>query len=80
MRAMLFQRHELAEYFIVQDSERISAESCWNAACGTYLVFRFGGLSYDFECGGSAGLCRFSVCHLDEDKFLSWLARRKGTR
>ena len=81
IRAKLFSRHPAADYFIVQGSERIfraSAETCWNAACGSYRVFRFGGLSYDIDCGGSAGLYTFSVRHLDADNFIFWISAPQG--
>ena len=81
MRTKLFYKHAQADYFIVQGSERIrsaSAESCWNAACGSYRVFRFGGLSYYFDGGGSAGLYTFSVCHFHADTFIFWLGAPQG--
>lgn len=81
MRAKLFHAHAPADYYIVQDSERIllaSAESCWNAACGNYRMFRFGGLSYDFDCGGSAGRYTFSVRHCTADNFIFWLGAPQG--
>ena len=55
-----------------------SAELCWNAACGSYRVFRFGGLSYDFDGGGSAALYTFSVRHFDAANFIFWLAAPQG--
>ena len=81
VRAKLFQKHAPADYFIVEGSERIfsaSAESCWNAACGSYRVFRFGGLSYEIDCGGSAGGYTFSVRHFDADNFIFWLGAPQG--
>lgn len=81
IRAKLFYKHALADYFIVQGSERVfsaSAESCWNAACGSYRVFRFGGLSYDIDCGGSAGRYTFSVRHVDADNFIFWIGAPQG--
>ena len=81
IRAKLFHKHAPADYFLVQGSERIwsaSAESCWNAACGSYRVFRFGGLSYHFDGGGSAGLYTFSVRHFDADNFIFWLGAPQG--
>ena len=62
-------------------SERIfaaSAETCWNAACGSYRVFRFGGLSYDIDCGGSAGLFTFNIRHFDAANFIFWLTAPQG--
>ena len=81
VRTKLFHKHAPADYFIVQGSERIlraSAESCWNAACGSYRVFRFGGLSYRFDGGGSAGLHTFSARHLNADNFIFWLSAPQG--
>ncbi len=81
MRRKLFLTHQPADYFIAHGSERIlsaSAQSCWNAACGTYRTFRFGGLSYDVECGGSAGLHTFTVRHLDAADFIFWLGAPQG--
>ena len=81
IRAKLFNKHSPADYFIVQGTERIlgaSAESCWNAACGSYRVFRFGGLSYDIDCGGSAGHYTLSVRHFDADNFIFWLGAPPG--
>jgi hypothetical protein len=40
-------------YFIVPNSERVvapTAESCWNAACGSYCLFQVGGLSFSVDC------------------------------
>jgi hypothetical protein len=81
IRTKLFRKHAAADYFIVQGSERIfsaSAETCWNAACESYRVFRFGGLSYDTDCGGSAGLYSFSVRHVDAANFVFWLTAPQG--
>ena len=81
IRAKLFSKHQAADYFIVQGSERVfsaSAETCWNAACGSYRVFRFGGLSYDIDCGGSAGLYTFNLRHFDADNFIFWLSAPQG--
>lgn len=81
IRAKLFQKHAPPDYFIVPGSERIlsaSAESCWNAACGSFRVFRFGGLSYDIECGGSAGLHTLNVRHFAVDNFIFWLGAPQG--
>lgn len=81
MRKKLFRIHQQADYFIVQGSERIltaTAELCWNAACGTYRIFRFGGLSYDVDCSSSAGLHTFSIRHFDADNFTFWLSASGG--
>jgi hypothetical protein len=81
IRTKLFCRHPASDYFIVQGSERVfsaSAESCWNAECGSYRVFRFGGLSYDIDCCGSAGLYTFSVRHFDAANFIFWLSAPQG--
>lgn len=81
IRTKLFCKHPPTDYFIVPGSERIfaaSAETCWNAACGSYRVFRFGGLSYDIDCGGSAGIYTFSVRHFDADNFIFWLSAPQG--
>lgn len=81
MRRRLFCRYPPADYFIVNGSERIlsaSAESCWNTACGTYRVFRFGGLAYDIDYADHAGPYRFSVSHFDADTFIFWLGAPQG--
>lgn len=81
IRKKLFSKHSPAEYLIAEGSERVlraSAESCWNAACGDYRVFRFGGLSYDFDGGGSAGRYTFSICHLSATTFIFWLGAPQG--
>jgi hypothetical protein len=81
MRRQLFRRYQPSEYFIVPDSEavlRASAESCWNAACGEYRVFRFGGLSYLIDCCDKDGLSKFSISHDDADRFSFWLSAAKG--
>jgi hypothetical protein len=81
MRRKLFRIHQPADYFIVQGSERIlsaPAELCWNAACGSYRTLRFGGISYDVDCGGSAGLHTFTVRHLDSAAFVFWLGAPQG--
>jgi hypothetical protein len=81
IRRRLFRQYAPEDYFIVPGSERIltaSAESCWNAGCGDYRVFRFGGLSYLTDCCAEDGLCTFSVSHFEADRFSFWLtgARR----
>jgi hypothetical protein len=81
IRRRLFRQYTPEDYFVVPNSEQIlaaSAESCWNAACGHYRVFRFGGLSYATDCCAEDGLCRFSVSHIEADRFTFWLtgARR----
>ena len=81
IRNKLFRIHSPADYFIALGSERIlhaSAEGCWNAACGSYRVFRFGGLSYDIDCGSSTGLFTFSVRHVEADNFIFWIAAPQG--
>ena len=81
IRKKLFSRHSPEDYFIAPGSERIlraSAESCWNAACGDYRVFRFGGLSYEFDCGGSVARYTFSLCHFNTDTFIFWLSAPQG--
>ena len=81
MGKKLFSKHPAAAYFIVPGSERIfaaSAETCWNAACGTYRVFRFGGLSYDIDCGASAGLFAFNLRHFEAANFIFWLTAPQG--
>jgi hypothetical protein len=81
IRGRLFHRYPPAGYFIVTGSERIlsaSAESCWNAACGTYRVFRFGGLAYEIDCADHAGLYSFSVSHFAADTFTFWLSAPQG--
>ena len=81
IRRRLFRRYSPADYFIVTGSERILsayAQSCWNAACGTYRVFRFGGLTYDIDCADRGGLNKFSITHLDADAFIFWLSAPQG--
>ena len=81
IRRRLFRSYSPAEHFIVTGSERIlsaSAESCWNAACGTYRIFRFGGLTYEIDCADRAGLNKFSVTHLDADTFIFWVSGPQG--
>jgi hypothetical protein len=76
IRRRLFRRYQPSDYFIIPNSERVipaSAESCWNAACGSYRVLRFGGLTYVVDCLDQAGLCKFSVSHVDADRFHFWL-------
>jgi hypothetical protein len=81
MRRQLFRKHRPLDYYIVPNSERIiaaSAESCWNAACGDYRVFRFGGLSYGSDCCDKDGLSTFSISHIDADQFSFWLTAARG--
>lgn len=81
IRHRLFRRYQPSEYFIVPGSERViaaSAESCWNAACGSYRVFHFGGLSYVADCRDKDGLTKFSVSHTDADRFSFWLTGARG--
>lgn len=81
IRRQLFSRHSPADYFVLRGSERIlsaSAESCWNAACGSYRAFRFGGISYQFDCAGAAGPYTFSVRHIDATDFIFWLGAPQG--
>lgn len=76
IRQCLFARYQPSDYFIIPKSEHIiaaSAEGCWNAACGNYRVFRFGGLSFVADCRAEDGLCRFSVSHIEADRFHFWL-------
>ena len=81
IRRRLFRRYAPQDYFIVPNSERVidsSAERCWNAACGTYRVFRFGGLSYAVDCRDVHGLATFTVLHLDSDRFAFWITAARG--
>jgi hypothetical protein len=81
IRARLFRRHQPGDYFMVPNSERViaaSAETCWNAACGSYRVFRFGGLSYIVDCCDKAGACRLTISHVDGDRFDFWLTAPLG--
>lgn len=74
-------RYRPCDYFIVPGSETIiaaSAEGCWNAACGNYRVFRFGGLSFVVDCRAEDGLSRFSVSHTEADQFSFWLMGARG--
>ena len=76
IRQRLFRRYQLSDYFIVPDSEKVllaSAQSCWNAACGSYRVFRFGGLSYEVDCGAEDGRSKFTVLHCQADQFSFWM-------
>lgn len=80
IRRRLFRCYQPRDYFIIPNSERViaaSAESCWNAACGSYRVLRFGGLTYAVDCLDQAGLCKFSVSHVDADRFHFWLTAAK---
>ena len=80
IRRRLFRRYQPSDYFIIPNSELViaaSAENCWNAACGSYRVLRFGGLSYVVDCLDQAGLCRFSTSHVDADLFQFWLTAAK---
>ena len=81
IRRRLFRRYQPADYFIVANSEQVlagSAESCWNAACGDYRVFRVGGLSYAVDCRDADGPSRFTVLHVDTDRFGFWIAAARG--
>lgn len=81
VRRCLFARYRPTDYFIVPESETIiaaSAEGCWNAACGSYRVFRFGGLSFVVNCRAVDGLSRFSVSHVETDRFSFWLMGARG--
>jgi hypothetical protein len=81
IRRRLFRRYRPEDYFIVQNSEQVvagSAESCWNAACGDYRVFRVGGLSYAVDCGDAEGLSRFTVSHAEADRFNFWITAARG--
>jgi hypothetical protein len=81
VRRQLFRRYQPSDYFIVPNSEAVlqaSAESCWNAACGEYRVFRFGGLSYIADCSDKEGLSKFSIVHSDADRFSFWLTAARG--
>lgn len=81
LRRRLFRKYQPTDYFIVPSSERVlaaSAESRWNAACGSYRVFTFGGLGYSVDCRDPAGLCEFRVSHFDADVFTFWLRAAKG--
>lgn len=80
IRRRLFRRYRPSDYFIIPNSEHViaaSAESCWNAACGPYRVLRFGGITYVVDCLDPAGLCKFSVSHVDADRFHFWLIAAK---
>jgi hypothetical protein len=73
LRRRLFRKYQPTDYFIVPSSEQVlaaSAESRWNAACGSYRVFTFGGLAYSVDCCDPAGLCAFRVSHFDADVFI----------
>jgi hypothetical protein len=81
IRRRLFRRYQPTDYFIVPNSERVigaSAESCWNAACGSFRVFRFGGLSYAVDCEDVHGLGTFTVAHVHSDRFAFWITAAKG--
>ena len=81
IRRRLFRRYQPTDYFIVPNSERViaaSAESCWNAACGRYRVFRIGGLSYAADCCDKDGLSRFSLSHFEDQRFSFWLTAARG--
>jgi hypothetical protein len=81
IRGRLFRRYQPSDYFIIPNSERViaaSAESCWNAACGSYRVFRFGGVSYGADCCDKAGACTFTISHVESDRFDFWLTAALG--
>jgi hypothetical protein len=81
IRRQLFRKYSPAEYFIVPDSEKVlnaSAEGCWNAACGNYRVFRFGGLRYHVDCAEEGGLSKVSLTHDEQDRFTFWLGSARG--
>jgi hypothetical protein len=81
IRRRLFRRYRPDDYFIVPNSEQVlagSAESCWNAACGEYRVFRVGGLSYAVDCQDSEGMSRLAVLHADADRFSFWVTAARG--
>jgi hypothetical protein len=81
IRRRLFRRYQPSDYFIVPESETViaaSAEGCWNAACGSYRVFRFGGLSFVVDCRAEDGLSRFNVSHIEADCFSFWLTGARG--
>lgn len=81
IRRRLFRCYQPTDYFIVPNSERViaaSAESCWNAACGSYRVVRVGGLSYAADCCDKDGLSRFSVSHFEGHRFNFWLTGARG--
>jgi hypothetical protein len=81
IRARLFRRYQPCDYFIVPNSERViaaSAEACWNAACGSYRVFRFGGLSYLIDCCDKAGASKLTISHVHADRFDFWLTAAQG--
>lgn len=80
IRRRLFRRYLPSDYFIIPNSEEViaaCAESCWNAACGSYRVFRVGGLSFAAD-GGAEGQCRFSVSHMDTNRFSFWMIGARG--
>jgi hypothetical protein len=81
IRGRLFRRYQPSDYFIIPNSERVlaaSAESCWNAGCGSYRVFRFGGLSYVVDGGDKAGASKLTISHVDRDRFDFWLSAARG--
>ena len=81
IRRRLFRRYRPTDYCIIPNSERViaaSAESCWNAACGSHRVFRVGGLSYIADCSDKDGLSTFSVSHFEGQRFSFWLTAARG--
>jgi hypothetical protein len=81
IRRRLFRRYQPVDYFIVPNSEQVlaaCAEGCWNAACGSYRVFRVGGLSYAADCRDAEGLSRFTVSHAETDLFSFWITAARG--
>lgn len=81
IRTRLFRRYRACDYFIVPNTERVvaaSAETCWNAACGSYRVFRFGGLSYVVDCCDKAGACQLTISHVESDRFDFWITAPLG--
>lgn len=80
IRRRLFRRYQPNDYCIIQNSEQVlaaSAESCWNAACGNYRVFRFGGISFLVDCADD-GPSKLSIAHKEDDQFSFWLTGPRG--
>ena len=81
IRRQLFRRYTPADYFIVPGSESVlnaSAEACWNAACGSYRVFRFGGLRYRVDCANEHGPMLTSITHVEANQFLLWIGTARS--
>ncbi|HTE40656.1 MAG TPA: hypothetical protein VK629_07495 [Steroidobacteraceae bacterium] len=66
IRQRLFRRFKPADYFIIDGSESIimaSADGKWCPERGSYRVFSFGGIEYQFDAACKEGPASFSIRH-----------------